>query len=112
MNDNKKENELKRLEALLVRNMAQIKAKILVLSNKGGVGKSAVAVNMAVCLSKKGAKVGLLDADIHGPSIVKMFGIEGEKLRPASSGLAPFPVNPNLGMVSMVFIDKSIRGEI
>ncbi len=107
MNDNKKENELKRLETLLAVNMAQIKVKILVLSNKGGVGKSSIAVNLAVCLSKKGAKVGLLDADIHGPSIVKMLGVEGKKLKYGSSGIIPFPVNPNLGIVSMAFMSET-----
>ena len=81
MNNDNKDNELKRLEMLLARNMAQITAKILVLSNKGGVGKSSVAVNIAVCLSKKGAKVGLLDADMHGPSVAKMLGFEGKRLR-------------------------------
>jgi len=101
MNNAQKENELKRLETLLARNMAQIAAKILVLSNKGGVGKSAVAVNIAVCLSQKGAKVGLLDADMHGPSVAKMLGFEGKKLSVDSNGISPYPVNPNLDAISM-----------
>jgi len=95
------ENELKRLETLLARNMAQIRYKILVLSNKGGVGKSSVAVNIAVCLSKKGRKVGLLDADMHGPSIAKMLGFEGKRLLAGQNGISPYPVNPNLVAVSM-----------
>ncbi len=98
---NEKENELKRIEAFLARNMAQISAKILVLSNKGGVGKSAVAVNLAVCLSRRGAKVGLLDADIHGPSIAKMLGFEGKKLSANPLGIFPHPVNPNLSAFSI-----------
>ncbi len=63
--------------------------KILVMSGKGGVGKSTVAVNLAFALVKKDYKVGLLDADIHGPSIPKLLGIdkvnlevEGDKLKP------------------------------
>ena len=108
MSKDNKENELKRLETLLVRNMAQINAKILVLSNKGGVGKSFVAVNIAVCLSRKGANVGLLDADMHGPSIAKMLGFEGKILSAGQNGISPYPVNPNLGAISMASFLESV----
>jgi len=96
-----KENELKRLEVLLKKNMEQIKAKILVLSNKGGVGKSFVAVNIAAGFAMMGAKVGLLDADIHGPSVAKMLGFEGKEPHMDNEGIVPFQINPNLIAFSM-----------
>ena len=56
-----------------------VKHVIAVASGKGGVGKSTVTANLAVALAKQGYKVGLLDADIYGPSIPKMMGVEGEQ---------------------------------
>ncbi|MCK5050696.1 MAG: P-loop NTPase, partial [Candidatus Cloacimonetes bacterium] len=72
-----KTKEEMRIEA----NLDRIKHKLIVISGKGGVGKSTVAVNVAYGLALQGHKVGILDVDIHGPSIAKMLGIEGEKLQ-------------------------------
>lgn len=84
--------------------MGRIKHKIIVLSGKGGVGKSTVATNVAVALSQKNQKVGLMDVDIHGPSIPKMLGLEGNMLRGAETGLAPIVYSDNLRVMSIGFI--------
>ncbi len=67
-------------ERLLLSRMCRIRHKVLVVSGKGGVGKSTVAVNIAVALQQAGRKVGLLDVDIHGPSIPYMLALEGKHL--------------------------------
>ena len=69
--------------------LCRIKHKIVVLSGKGGVGKSTVAVNIATALQMAGKRVGLLDVDIHGPSIPVMLGVEGMSLQDGPDGLFP-----------------------
>ena len=75
MSDQNSENDL-----MLQANLDRITNKIVVMSGKGGVGKSTVSVNLAYGLTLQGFKVGLLDVDMHGPSIAKMTGIEGKRL--------------------------------
>jgi len=105
--DNPEKRVENNLDEKLKRNMSQIKHKILVLSNKGGVGKSLVAVNLACSLSEKGFKVGILDADLHGPSVAKMLGFEGRKLQGSSEGIIPMSVSSDLVAVSMASLIES-----
>ena len=102
-----KESAAKKLNDQLKDNMSRIKHKILVLSNKGGVGKSSVAVNLACSLSEKGYKVGILDADLHGPSVATMLGFEGKKLQGSPEGILPMSVSTNLVAVSMASLIES-----
>lgn len=69
--------------------MKQIRHKIVVLSGKGGVGKSTVSANLALSLAAKGHKVGLLDADIHGPSIPTLFNLQNETARQVADIILP-----------------------
>ena len=82
------------VSAMIESSMSRIKYKILVGSGRGGVGKSTFAVNLAYGLMFHGNSVGILDADIHGPSLGKMLGIEGQKNPPSLNELIQ-PVEKN-----------------
>ncbi len=85
---------------------------ILVLSGKGGVGKSTVAVNLSFALSAHGFNVGVLDLDIHGPNIPKMLGLEGYQLSTLGNMIQPVRVTGNLSVVSMAFLLPDISTPI
>lgn len=87
-------------DKLIKENLSKIKNKIMVMSGKGGVGKSTVSTNLAYGLSLQGKKVGLLDADLHGPNIPHMLGIEGARL---SDLKTPYKLSENLSCVSLSF---------
>lgn len=86
------------------RRMSQVKHRILVLSGKGGVGKSTVACYLALSLTRAGKHVGLLDVDIHGPSIPKMLGLEGRPIEVTPGAMLPIPYGKNLKVMSMGFL--------
>lgn len=73
--------------------MSSVKHKIMVLSGKGGVGKSSVAVNLAVALSMDGFDVGLLDIDFHGPSVPTMLGLQKKTLATDATGVIPAEIH-------------------
>ena len=88
--------------------LRQIKNKILVMSGKGGVGKSSVAAYLSVSLTKKGYKVGLMDVDLHGPSIPRLLGLKGSIQSSSHPGKA-IPINflPGMQVISI----ESLMGE-
>ena len=90
---------------MLTSRLCRIKHKIVVLSGKGGVGKSTVAVNLAMALHLAGKKVGLLDVDIHGPSIPTMLGLEGRQIMEADGELQPVDLD-GMKVISLGFFLK------
>lgn len=88
---------------LLDQRLALIHRRILVLSNKGGVGKSTVSANLAASLTRRGLRVGLLDADLSGPSQPYLFGVEGARLYTSPEGVVPIEPLVGLKLISSAF---------
>ena len=88
----------------LQESLGKIKHVIIVMSGKGGVGKSTVSSNIACTLSMMGYQTGIMDVDITGPNIPKMFGIEDERLECENERLIPVLVPPSLKVISMAFL--------
>jgi ATP-binding protein involved in chromosome partitioning len=84
--------------------MSDIAHTFIVLSGKGGVGKSSVAVNLAVWLSTQGTRVGLLDADIHGPSVPKLLNVERQRVATEEDRILPIDYSENLKVMSIGFL--------
>lgn len=88
-------------EELIGCKLSRIRNKVVVMSGKGGVGKSSVSCYLALALAQKGYQVGLLDIDLHGPSIPKMFGLHGPLNITADREIIPHEYRPNLKIVSI-----------
>lgn len=88
------------MDRLKVR-MDKIRHKVAVMSGKGGVGKSFLTANLAVLLSLQGHSVGVLDADINGPSLAKMMGVRGQRLKTTEEGVQPALGPLNIPIMSM-----------
>ena len=102
MNCNETIDDQRADEALKAR-LDRIGHIFIVLSGKGGVGKSTVAVNLALSLSLQGMRTGILDVDIHGPSIPKLLGLSGKKVSISNEEIVPIEVYGNLKAISMGF---------
>lgn len=88
----------------VTKNIERIKHKLAIISGKGGVGKSTVSANLSTALKLQGLDVGLLDADIDGPNIPKLLGIEDEKLSNKAGKIVPVLTENNLKVLSMAFL--------
>ncbi|MFH1079178.1 MAG: iron-sulfur cluster carrier protein MrpORP [Pseudomonadota bacterium] len=84
--------------------MDKISHKVMILSGKGGVGKSTVAVNLALALALEGKRVGILDLDFHGPSIPKLLRLEGHPLKMADNQIIPLEFAYGIQVMSMGFL--------
>lgn len=95
-------NPLAVQDSAITRTLGRIKHTLFVMSGKGGVGKSSVAVNIAAALSLKGYKVGILDVDMHGPSVPNLLGLGfGLEMDETGEHLIPAEYSPNLHVISM-----------
>lgn len=88
-------------QAKISRFLQGVRHKLLVMSGKGGVGKSTIAAGLAVNLSRRGYKTGLLDIDVHGPSIAGLFGLTGVPLNVVDGAIQPYQYQDNLAIVSI-----------
>ena len=98
--------------AVIAERLSGVKHKLLVLSGKGGVGKSTVTSLLARSLAAKNFNVGVLDLDLCGPSLPRVFGVEGEQIHQSGSGWSPVYVDDNLSLVSAGFLLPSLDSAV
>ena len=89
---------------LVNKRMNEIKHKLIIGSNKGGVGKSTVTTNLAIALQESGYSVGLADADLHGPNIPKLLQAENVRLKSTDEGIDPYETSNGLKVASLGFL--------
>ncbi|QTA89345.1 Mrp/NBP35 family ATP-binding protein [Desulfonema magnum] len=105
--DAAKQKKIADQDAAVKGSLEKIKNKFIVMSGKGGVGKTSVSVNVAIALAKKGHKVGIMDVDIHGPDVPRMLGIQGMLGLNGDRKLVPMKYSENLGAVSIESLSAS-----
>jgi len=88
-------------DAAVNESLNKIKNKVLVMSGKGGVGKTSTSVNLAIALSNRGYQVGIMDVDLHGPDVPRMLGLKGMPEVNQNRKLAPIKYSPNLAVISI-----------
>ena len=91
---------------LVNKRMNEIKHKLIIGSNKGGVGKSTVTTNLAIALQESGYSVGLADADLHGPNIPKLLQAENVRLKSTDVGIDPYETSNGLKVASLGFLTE------
>ncbi len=94
-------------DAAVKGSLQKIKHKLLVMSGKGGVGKTSTAVNLAIALAQKGANVGIMDVDLHGPDVPRMLGLDGLLDVNADNKLEPMKYSDHLHVVSIEALSVS-----
>jgi len=97
----KQKKEQSEQDASVDRSLKKIKNKLIVLSGKGGVGKTSVSVNLAIALANKGLNVGIMDVDLHGPDVPRMLGLKGMLGMSKNNKLDPMKYSNNLKVVSI-----------
>ena len=100
------EDKEEQAQGRLEQRLFHIRHKVMVMSGKGGVGKSTVSVNLAASLALQGYEVGILDADIHGPDIPRMCGVEKRAVAEHKGGIAPIRVFKGLKVISMGLLSQ------
>ena len=103
----RKANPQAEQDAAVERSLAKIKNKILVMSGKGGVGKTSTSVNLSIALARKGFKVGIMDVDLHGPDVPRMLGLHGMLDLSKNKKLEPMRCMDNLKAVSIESLTTS-----
>ena len=96
-----KQEEMEQQDRIIRQTLNKVKHKILILSGKGGVGKSTVAANLSAALADAGYRVGLMDVDLHGPSIPRLLGLNEQRAEFSDGRILPVSYSPNLQVVSI-----------
>jgi ATP-binding protein involved in chromosome partitioning len=102
--EEERKNEVEEPQEAVEARMAKVKHRVMVMSGKGGVGKTTVAANLAFALGMSGLDVGLMDADIHGPNVPKILGIEDKRPAVIEGKIYPVEVIPRLKAISIGFL--------
>lgn len=98
---NQQQQAQKQQEESVKQALSKIKQKFLVMSGKGGVGKTSVSVNLAMALAEKGYRVGIMDVDVHGPDVPRMLGLSGVMAGSTGEKLEPLRYSEKLSAISI-----------